>query len=94
LFATSPVWVGAGTLGAVAKTFAPPIVSDPFKCTTELSFAFVASAVFTYCIETGCAAVPVPGVVRTVARFAGEVVGTTQYSVRTSAGPSWYTTVK
>jgi hypothetical protein len=48
----------------------------------------------TYCIETGCAAVPVPGVVRTIARFAGEVVGTIQNSVLTSAGPSWYTTVK
>jgi hypothetical protein len=59
-----------------------------------LSFAFAASAVFTYCIETGCAAVPDPGVVRTSASVAGELVGTTQYSVRTSLGCSWYTTVK
>src|SRR6266851_818510 len=88
LFATSPVPSGAGTLGATAKDLVPEIVSAPLKCTTELSFAFVASAVFTYCIDTGAAAVPDPGVVRTAARFAGEVVGTTQYSVRTSPGPN------
>jgi hypothetical protein len=58
-----------------------------------LSFAFAASAEFTYCIETGCAADPDPGVVRTPARFAGDVVGTSQYSVFTSPGPNWYTTV-
>src|ERR1039457_1001391 len=93
LFATCPVLVGAGTLGAAANIFAPLIVSVPLKCTTALSSAFVASSEFTYCMETGCPATPEPGVVRTPARFAGDVVGTTQYSVFTWPGPSWYTTV-
>lgn len=53
---------------------------------TEPSSALVASAEFTYCIDTGCAASPDPGVVFTVANFAGDVVGTTQYSVFTSSG--------
>ena len=89
LFATSPELTGAGTFGAAANVFTPLIVSVPPRCTTALSFAFVASSEFTYCIETGCPATPDPGVVRTAARFAGEVVGTTQYSVLTAPGPIW-----
>jgi len=89
LLAICPALDGAGTLGALANVFAPFIVSDPFKCTTELSSAFVANAEFTYCIDTGCAASPDPGVMRTVAKLAGEVLGTTQYSVFTCPGPSW-----
>jgi hypothetical protein len=76
-------------LGGVEKILVPVTVSVPDKCTTALSFAFPISAVFTYCMETGCAAVPVPGVVLTCASVAGEIVGTTQYSVRTSPGPNW-----
>jgi hypothetical protein len=91
--ATWPVPAGAGTFGALANVFVPLIVSGPFKCTTEPSSALVASTAFTYCIDTGCAANPDPGVVRTVARFAGEFVGTIQYSVFTCPGPTWYTTV-
>src|SRR5450432_3627814 len=89
LFATCPVLVGVGTLGAVENVFAPMIVSVPARCTTALSFAFVASDEFTYCSETACPATPAPGVVRTAARFAGDVVGTTQYSVLTCPGPIW-----
>ncbi len=85
--------VGAGTFGAAANVFVPLIVSAPFKCTTALSSAFVASPELAYCIETGCPATPDPGVVRTAAKFAGDVVGTIQYSVRSSPGPTWYTTV-
>ncbi len=83
MFATCPVLVGTGTLGAAANVFAPLIVSVPSKCTTALSFAFVASSESTYCIETGCPAVPDPSVIRTAARFGGDVVGTTQSSLLT-----------
>src|SRR5271169_40874 len=93
LFVTSPEFTGVGTFGGTTKLLAPVTVSVPVRWTTALSFAFAASSVFTYWIETGCAAVPDPGVVRTSARVAGELVGTTQYSVRTSPGPNWYTTV-
>jgi hypothetical protein len=88
-----PVLVGVGTVGAAANVLTPLIVSAPFRCTTALSFAFVDNSEFTYCIETGCPATPEPGVVRAVARFAGHVVGTSQYSVLPSPGPNWYTTV-
>jgi hypothetical protein len=88
LFATSPDPTGAGTFGAAENVFVPVIVSVPARCNTALSLAFVASAEFTYCIETGCPTSPDPGVVRTICRFAGDVVGTTQYSVFTSPGPS------
>jgi hypothetical protein len=88
LFATSPVFTGTGTFGGVENVFSPVMVSAVFKCTTALSFAFVASSEFTYCIDTGAEAIPDPGVVRTAAKFAGDVVGTTQYSVFTSPGPS------
>jgi hypothetical protein len=93
LFVTSPVPTGVGTFGGTAKVFVPVTVSVPAKCTTVLSFALAASCVFTYCIEAGALAVPAPGVVLTCARVTGEVVGTTQYSVRTSFGCSWYTTL-
>jgi hypothetical protein len=82
------VLVGAGTLGAAANVFAPLIVSVPPKCTTALSFALLASSEFTYCIETGWPAIPDPGVIRTAARFAVDVVGTIQYSVLVCPGPS------
>src|SRR5580658_5704574 len=89
LFATAPEFAGVGVFGTAVKLFVPVIVSAVARCTTALSFAFPASAVLTYCIETGCAAVPDPGVVRTVARFAGDVVGTSQYSVRVVPSFSW-----
>src|SRR5579863_3895731 len=89
LFVTCPVLVGAGTLGGDVKVFDPLIVSVPARCTTALSFALVANDEFTYCSETACPATPAPGVARTAARFAGEVAGTTQYSVLTCPGPIW-----
>jgi hypothetical protein len=88
LFVTAPVPTGVGTFGDAANVLLPVTVSVPLKWTTALSFAFVASAVFTYCSDAGGAAVPDPGVVRTCASVAGELVGTTQYSVRTSPGPN------
>jgi hypothetical protein len=36
-----------------APDLLPLIVSVPLKCTTALSFAFVANAEFTYCADTG-----------------------------------------
>ena len=90
LFATSPAFTGAGTFGGAENVFVPVIVSAFDRCTTALSFAFVASAEFTYCIDTGCAAVPDPGVVTTCASVTGDVdTGTIQNSVFTVPGPNW-----
>jgi hypothetical protein len=93
LVAISAALLGAGTFGELLKVLVPAIVSVPLTWTTASSFAFVASAEFTYCIDTGCPANPDPGVVRTVANVAGDAVGTIQNSVFTCPGPSWYTTV-
>src|ERR1700758_1944911 len=97
--AMAPVMLIAFCKKAIAASFfsapdlLPLMVSAPFRCHNAEVSAFVASPEFTYCIDTGCPANPDPGVVRTVARFAGDVAGTTQYSVFTCPGPSWYTTV-
>ena len=49
---------GAGTFGGVEKLFVPVTVSLPERCTTALSFAFPATAVFTYWIDAAGTAVP------------------------------------
>jgi hypothetical protein len=85
--------VGVGTAGGAANCFAPWITSAPARCTTTASAARLATAASTYCFDTSPFAAPVPGVVRTAAIVAGEVVGTDQYSRRTVPSSSWKTTV-
>src|SRR3982751_6695584 len=81
LFAASLACTGAGNCGEAVNCFAPEIVSVPLRCTTELSSAFPANAVSTYCLLTGAAALPPePKIVRTLAMVVGELVGQPVFS--------------
>ena len=84
---------GAGTLGDAANNFSPAIVSLPLKWTTSASLAFALTALSTYCRDTSCELVPLPGVARTAAMVVGDVAGTDQYSVFGNPSSSWKTIV-
>jgi hypothetical protein len=63
----------------------PAIVSAPLTCTTLASLALPATALSTYCRDTIWESVPDPGVARTAPIVVGDVVPTSQYSVRTTS---------
>src|SRR5690242_16399842 len=84
LLAASPDCCGAGNCGETENCLLPEIVSFPPRWTTAALSAFAASALSTYCLLTGAAALPPdPRIVLTAAIVVGEELPTDQYSVFT-----------
>jgi len=69
----------------MASPFFATYAPVPTDATAESTYALLtAIALSTYCFDTGGDAVPDPGVARTALIVVGEVVPTSQYSVRTT----------